>query len=124
MTRLQYGMRRSATGVALLAVVLAARFAAVTSAQFRRGRGASALLRTPTPDSFDGGFNFCRVMFSQQPRWATAATGASTIPRADINLSIRLAELTKTRVSLDATGEPNHVVVAPDRQSCSSARSS
>ena len=31
-------------------------------------------------------------------------------PRADINLSIRLGELTKTQISL-AEGEPNHLVV-------------
>jgi hypothetical protein len=32
-------------------------------------------------------------------------------PRADINLSIRLSELTRTQISLDPSGEPNHLVV-------------
>lgn len=32
-------------------------------------------------------------------------------PRADINLSIRLSELTKTQISLDPSGQPNHLVV-------------
>ena len=30
-------------------------------------------------------------------------------PRADINLSIRLSELTKTRISRQSDGEPNHL---------------
>jgi hypothetical protein len=32
-------------------------------------------------------------------------------PRADVNLSIRLSELTKTQISTTAAGEPNHLVV-------------
>ena len=36
-------------------------------------------------------------------------------PRADVNLSIRLSELTKTRISIDKSGEPNHLVIEPDR---------
>jgi hypothetical protein len=32
-------------------------------------------------------------------------------PNADLNLSIRLSELTKTRVSVDERGTPNHLVV-------------
>ena len=32
-------------------------------------------------------------------------------PRADINLSIRLSELTKTTVGTDADGEPNHLLL-------------
>jgi hypothetical protein len=33
------------------------------------------------------------------------------LPDADINFSIRLSELTKTRVSKQSSGEPNHLVV-------------
>ena len=33
-------------------------------------------------------------------------------PRADVNLSIRLSELTKTRISTDASGEPDHIVIS------------
>ena len=45
-------------------------------------------------------------------------------PRADINMSIRLSELTKTTVSFAAPEEPNHVVVRLTDRRCSSARSS
>lgn len=68
--------------------------------------------RFPTATSFDGGFNFCRVMFSSNRRekqgWAT------DYPGADINFSIRLAELTKVQVRMEKSGEapePDAVVV-------------
>jgi hypothetical protein len=54
--------------------------------------------RFPAPDSFTGGFNFCRAMFTSNRRekqgWAT------DYPGADINFSIRLAELTKVQVRM------------------------
>ena len=64
-----------------------------------------------TAESFDGGFNFCRIIFSQSPD-GDGANWSVDYPRADVNLSIRLSELTRTRISRDAaTGEPNHVLV-------------
>jgi hypothetical protein len=66
--------------------------------------------RMATADSFDGGFNFCRVMYQSQ-RFGRGGGWSTDYPRADLNLSIRLSELTKTRVSLDGTGSPNHLVV-------------
>ena len=58
--------------------------------------------RTPprfaTATTFDGSFNFCRVMFRSDRRekqgWAT------DYPGADINFSVRLAELTKVNVKV------------------------
>src|SRR5262245_1195050 len=72
--------------------------------------------RTPpkfaTAASFDGTFNFCRVMFGSNRRekqgWST------DYPGADINFSVRLAELTKVRVKMTHDGEeqvPDAVVV-------------
>jgi Domain of unknown function (DUF4159) len=72
--------------------------------------------RTPpkfaTATTFDGSFNFCRVMFQSDRRekqgWAT------DYPGADINFSVRLAELTKVRVKWTHDGEeeiPDAVVV-------------
>jgi hypothetical protein len=63
-----------------------------------------------TPESFDGGFNFCRIMFGQSPD-GDGANWSVDYPRADINLSIRLSELTRTRISRDPSGEPNHVLL-------------
>jgi hypothetical protein len=66
--------------------------------------------RRPTANSFQGSFTFCRVMFSSNRRekrgWQT------DYPGADINFSIRLSELTKTRVARQASGtDPEYVVV-------------
>lgn len=80
---------------------------------FRRGWGGSGRVppRFATPDSFDGGFNFCRIMYSRARREMGGQGWWTDYPDADVNFSIRLAELTKTRVSRDATGDPNHLVV-------------
>lgn len=93
-------------------VVAAALVASGSDAQvpFRRGGRFRAELRTATPESFDGAFNFCRVMFQYNP-YGDGGGWAVDYPRADVNLSIRLSELTKTRISRDAAGEPNHIVV-------------
>ena len=102
-------MRRFARPVAL-AVLVAVVLAAAAALAQRRGRGFGALIRSPTAESFDGAFNFCRALFS----YSNMGDGGGWLvdyPRADINLSIRLSELTKTRISLDASGEPNHLVV-------------
>ena len=66
--------------------------------------------RFPNANSFQGSFTFCRVMFASDRRekrgWDT------DYPGADINFSIRLAELTKTRVAQQASGtDPEYVVV-------------
>ena len=90
------------TGVAVLLALVCA----VTATAQRRGRGFGGYIKSPTPETFDGAFNFCRVMFS----YSNMGDGGGWLvdyPRADLNLSIRLSELTKTRVSLDKAGEPN-----------------
>jgi hypothetical protein len=78
-------------------------------AQFRRG-GRFGPIRTPTPDTFQGSFNFCRIMFSSS-RGGDGGSWSVDYPRADVNISIRLAELTRTRVSVQPDGEPEHVVL-------------
>jgi hypothetical protein len=90
-------------------VILVAFCAAAINAQFRRGRYFEPA-RIPTPDSFDGAFNFCRVMFSSS-RGGDGGNWSVDYPRADVNMSIRLSEITKTRISSDASGEPNHLVL-------------
>lgn len=58
--------------------------------------------RFPTPTTFAGSFNFCRVMFTSDRRekqgWST------DYPGADINFSVRLAELTKVHVKTRDAG--------------------
>jgi hypothetical protein len=99
----------------ILAGVLVAVSVAATAAQAQRVWGGF-YGRTPpkfaTAASFDGSFNFCRVMFRSDRRekqgWST------DYPGADINFSVRLAELTKVRVKMTHDGEeqvPDAVVV-------------
>jgi hypothetical protein len=99
----------------ILAAVLVAMGMAATAVQAQRVWGGF-YGRTPpkfaTAASFDGSFNFCRVMFRSDRRekqgWST------DYPGADINFSVRLAELTKVRVKMTHDGEeqvPDAVVV-------------
>jgi len=106
--------RMSRLAIALLIAVLVC--AATVEAQRRRGgfgggRGGFGFnAQTATPKDFDGLFHFCRIIF----RNALEGDGAGWSvdwPRADINLSIRLSELTKTDVSKAASGEPNHLLL-------------
>jgi hypothetical protein len=80
-------------------------------AQRRFGFGRQPIGTWATPDSLDtGAFQFCRLVFRQAPDGDGDGWGVD-FPRADENLSIRLSELTKTPVSLEETGAPNHVLV-------------
>ena len=108
-TRMGRGRWLNRIAVAVLLVALGA--AAVERAAAR----ARPVLRTdPEPDArhVPGLVQFLPRSCSRAATTATAGTGAVDYPRADVNLSIRLSELTKTRVSTDASGEPDHVVIA------------
>ena len=101
-------VRRIVSGLAIAAVLATA---STALAQRRRGFGwGYAPMRMATPESFDGAFNFCRIVFGQSPD-GDGANWSVDYPRADINLSIRLSELTRTRISRDTSGEPNHVLL-------------
>ena len=82
-----------------LVVVLALVASASGEAQ-RRGGGRGFSLEFAKADDFDGRFQFCRVAFRQN-RAGDGSNWAVDYPRADINLSIRLSELTKTTVAFD-----------------------
>jgi hypothetical protein len=92
--------------VVLGTVVLVA-LAVAVQVDAQRRRFSSAVLASE--EDFDGRFHFCRVVFG-----AGGGFGSSwdvDYPRADINLSLRLSELTKTNVSRDANGDPRHLLV-------------
>ena len=94
----------------LLLAVAICLTAGVAAAQFERRGFGGARAAFATAKDFDGRFHFCRWVY----RSALDGDGGNwnaDWPRADINLSIRLGELTKTDVSLDATGEPNHLLI-------------
>jgi hypothetical protein len=89
--------------------------AVVVDAQFGQrggwGRFRRMPPRFPTAESFDGAFTFCRGMFDSDRREDGGMGWWTDYPDADINFSIRLSELTKTRISKQPGGEPNHLVV-------------
>jgi hypothetical protein len=92
---------------AVIALVLGS---GVAFAQFR-GYGSRTPPRFPTAQSFDGRFNFCRGMYTSGRRDGSGNGWSTDYPDADINFSIRLSELTKTRVNGLPEAEPNHLVV-------------
>jgi hypothetical protein len=87
-------------GVATLAIALR------VDAQFLR---TFRSLRTAQADDFDGSFQFCRIWFREGG--GDGGDWSVDWPRADINLSIRLAELTKTTVGRAPAGDPNHLLL-------------
>lgn len=91
----------------ILAIVLAL---AVTGEAQRRGGRGGFNVQPATPGDFDGSWQFCRVAFRLN-RNGDGAGWSVDYPRADINLSIRLSELTKTTVSFLGPQEPNHLVI-------------
>ena len=77
----------------------------------RRGGGRGGFTARPAvPEDFDGSWQFCRVAFRGN-RNGDGGGWSVDYPRADINLSVRLSELTKTTVSFAGPQEPNHLVV-------------
>jgi hypothetical protein len=76
--------------------------------------------RYVTMQDFDGSFQFCRLQFRNGSNGDGNGWGVDW-PRADQNLSIRLSELTRTPVSMDASNNPNSVLltaVMPEISHC------
>jgi len=90
-------------------VLLVLGIASLAWAQFRGG-GSSVDAHLAREDSFDGKFHYCRAVYRLNPR-GDGGSWLTDYPLADIDLSIRLSELTKVRVSFDGTGQPNHLIV-------------
>ncbi len=100
---------RPAVAVALAVALVTVAGLGVDVAARQRRLGMSNRIPQPTESSFDGRFNFCRIAFQTGRR---RGSGWSVdYPRADVNLSIRLSELTRTRVSFDGEREPRHFVL-------------
>jgi hypothetical protein len=97
----------TAIGLAVLLLV-----GTLTAAQFQRGRrnNYNRAARFAAMEDFDGGFQFCRLVVRQSPNGDGAGWNVD-YPRADINLSIRLSELTRTPVSMDEARQPKPLLV-------------
>ena len=105
-------MRRRRHIILVLAALVALVLAVRVDAQFRQRRGGFGNLSSgsiATDKDFDGAFHFCRVMFRSDFR-GDGGNWSVDYPRADINLSVRLSELTRADVSMK-NGEPNPLLV-------------
>ena len=108
MPRLRAGLApRIATVLALVAgtgaVSLAQRFGVI--------EGAGAGIRVPPRDFTDGGFTICKWMFRSDRSEPSGVGWSTDYPYGEINLLIRLSQLTKVRVSRDRRGDVNYWVV-------------
>jgi hypothetical protein len=106
-------LRRRRWLVACVCAVIAVAVTVELHAQFIQQRGFNrgfGNVRKARPADFDGSFQFCRVAFASDPRGDGGGWSAD-FPRADINLSVRLSELTKTRVGRDSYDEPTHLLI-------------
>ncbi len=74
------------------------------------GQGTPLWDRPVTFQDFDGAFQFCRLQFRNGSNGDGNGWGVDW-PRADQNLSIRLSELTRMPVSMDASDNPNSVLL-------------
>ena len=100
-------MRKMALAAAIVAIALSSASAQFQGRRFGRfGYGPSV----PANVKYDGAFMFCRIMFRNAPD-GDGGGWYVDYPRADINLSFRLSELTSTSVSRDSLGEFNHIVI-------------
>jgi hypothetical protein len=95
--------------IALVLVIVLA-VATIGEAQRRGGGRGGFGIRAAVAEDFDGSWQFCRVAFRNSP-YGDGGGWSVDFPRADINMSIRLSELTKTTVGFHAPQEPKHVVI-------------
>ena len=97
-------------------LLVAVALASLASAQGRRrgfggfGGFRGAAIKMATPADYNGNFLFCRVLFRNAPDGDGDGWGVD-YPRADINLTFRLSELTKITVTREAEEGYNHVVL-------------
>jgi hypothetical protein len=104
-------LRRPGISILVVGLLLVTSVSAAQFGRGRRGRGGFGQAATfATPADFDGGFQFCRIVF-RTDRNGDGNGWNVDWPRADENLSIRLSELTRIPVSMDAGDQPKHLLV-------------
>jgi hypothetical protein len=101
---------RSIVAAAVAATVIAAAGVAHAQRFFREGSFAPRYAPAQMPDS---SFVVCRLAYRSVRAEPSGIGWQTDYPYAEINLTTRLSELTKTRVSRDANHQPNFYVVRP-----------
>ena len=100
--------RRRAWGLALLVVCGCASYA---SAQFGRGFGGFLNGQLAPLEMPDRDFAVCRIMYQSVRSEPSGAGWQTDYPYGEMNLTIRISELTRMRVSRGSGGQPNNWVV-------------
>ena len=102
----------------VIAAMLVMALTSLAAAQFGRGFGRGGFggffrvpPRYPSVQTFGHGFVFCRGIYTSGRREAGGSGWTTDYPDAERNFSIRLSELTKTRVYRHPDGEPEFVTV-------------
>jgi hypothetical protein len=85
--------------------------AAGAYAQGFRFREGTLAARYPPAQMPDSGLSICRLSYRSVRSEPMGIGWRTDYPFAEINLMTRLSELTRTRVSRDHSGRPNHYVV-------------
>ena len=94
----------------LVLVSVALFIASVAAAQFGRFGNTSPEAHLARPSDYDAKFHYCRAVYRPNPR-GDGGGWLTDYPLADIDLSIRLSELTKIAVAFDAPHQPRHLIV-------------
>jgi len=99
--------------VQILTVAAALLLSAAAYGQFGRGGGEFANIpaRYMPRQLPDRNFVVCRLQYTSVRREPSGGGWRTDYPYGEINLTTRLSELTRTPVSRDSDGRPNHYVV-------------
>ena len=104
-------MPRLRAGIAVVLALVAGTGAVSLAQRFGVIEGAGAGIRVPPRDFNDGGFTICKWMFRSDRSEPSGVGWSTDYPYGEINLLIRLSQLTKVRVSRDRRGDVNYWVV-------------
>ena len=104
-------MPRLRAGIAVVLALVAGTGAVSLAQRFGVIEGAGAGIRVPPRDFTDGGFTICKWMFRSDRSEPSGVGWSTDYPYGEINLLIRLSQLTKVRVSRDRRGDVNYWVV-------------
>ena len=104
-------MPRLGAYLALVLALIAVSGALSLAQRFGVFEGAGAGIRVPPKDFNDGRFTACKWMFRSDRSEFSGIGWSTDYPFGEINLLIRLSQLTKTPVSRDSRGDVNYWVV-------------
>ena len=102
---------RKVQALVVVAVLLVSAVAAYAQFGLRSSSGRNAAARFPPELREDRAFSFCRILYTSVRRERSGGGWRTDYPYGEINLMIRLSELTKTPVPFDGEREPTHYVV-------------